>query len=124
MKRKRFLFAALAIALVFGMALAACDDGSGPGGSPSSGSLAGTTWKCTESYYGVMTVTYTLTFTSSSRVRLEYSMMGYGETYNGTYRVNGSSISVSWDAGYNGSASYTLSGNRLTSSEGNVFIRQ
>jgi len=95
---------------------------SGSGGSV--GSLSGTTWKYEESYYGV-TVTYILTFTSSSRVKLEYSMMGYtmGE-YNGTYTVSGSKISVDWDAGYSGSGYYTASGNKLTSEEGDVFTKQ
>jgi len=83
------------------------------------GSLAGTTWKCTETYAGVMEVTYTLTFTIST-VKMEY----LGQTVNGTYTVNGGSITVNWDPGYTGSGSFSINGNRLTSSEGNVFIKQ
>jgi len=98
--------------------------GSGGGGGGGSGSLAGTTWKCTESYPGVGSVTYTLTFTSVSRVTLAYNMMGISDTYNGNYTVNGSSITVKWDAGYTGSGAFSVNGNRLTDDEGHIFIRQ
>jgi hypothetical protein len=99
--------------------------GGGGGGGGGSGILAGTTWKCTESYPGVGSITFTLSFTTASRVTLESNMMGISAgTYNGTYTVNGSSINVQWDAGYTGSGSFSVNGNRLTDSEGHVFIKQ
>jgi len=98
--------------------------GSSGGGSGSVASLSGTKWKCEEDYYGYITVTYTLTFTSASRVKLEYSMMGYKDEYTGTYTVSGSNITVKWDAGYSGSGSFTVNGNKLTTGEGYVFTKQ
>jgi len=46
------------------------------------------------------------------------------EPENGTYKLNGSSLTINWDGGYDGSGSYSVSGNKLTSSEGYVFTRQ
>jgi len=104
----------------------ASSSGTVPGtvpGTGGSGSLEGTTWVCTESYYG-MSVTYTLTFTAST-VKMESVMMDMIiDTQNGTYKVNGSKVTIDWEAGYEGSGSFTANGNKLTSSEGNVFIKQ
>jgi len=102
--------------------------GSGGGIGSSGGSLSGTKWVCEDSFYGVTTI-YTLTFTSSTRVKLESAMevMGYSipsDTYEGTYTVSGSTISVEWDAGYYGSGTYTRNGNKITSSEGYVFTKK
>ena len=99
--------------------------GSGGGGGGSVSSLSGTRWKCVEDYYGVMEVTYILRFTSSSRVTLEYSMMNVNiDTYEGTYTLSGSRITVEWDEGYRGTATYSVSGKTMTSSEGNKFTKQ
>ena len=122
MKNVFKLIGIIALAAVIGFSMAACKGG-GDDDDPFEGDLAGTTWKCTETYYGMET-TYTLIFTAS-RVTLEASMMGISTgTYNGTYTVNGSSVTVNWDPGYTGSGSFSINGNRLTSSEGNVFIKQ
>jgi len=100
----------------------------GSGGGSGGGNLSGTTWKCTDSSTGITLIT-TLTFTSGSRVRMETSMevMGFSipsDTYEGTYTVSGSTISIEWDAGYYGSGTYTRNGNKITTSEGYVFIKQ
>jgi hypothetical protein len=88
-------------------------DNNGGGGG---GGLAGTTWECTESYAGI-SVTYTLTFTAS-RVTLDSKMMGIPtSTYEGTYTLNGSSVTIEWDDGYDGSGSYSAKGNKLTSND-------
>jgi len=129
MKNVLKTFGLIALMAVIGFSMAACSDdgGGGPGGGGGGGggggnSLAGTTWKCTESYYG-MSVTYTLTFTAS-RVTLAYNMMGASDIYNGTYTVNGNSVTMNWDQGWTGSASYTLNGNKLTDTEGHIFTKQ
>jgi len=118
MKNVSKTFGIIALLVVIGFSMAACDDNSGGGGTGGI-SLAGTTWKCTESvpYFG--TLTYTLTFTAS-RVNLE----ALGGTYSGTYTVNRSSGTVNWDSGYNGFGSFTVNGNKLTTSEGHIFIKQ
>jgi hypothetical protein len=116
---RALLFTALlAVASVCWLGCGGDDNPSGGGGGGSV-SLAGTTWMCTESYYGVMEVTYTLTFTAST-VKMEY----LGQTENGTYTVKGSSITIKWDGGYTGFGSFSVKGNKLTSSEGNVFTKQ
>ena len=120
---KVFVLIALVAAIGFSMAACGGDDGGGSGGGGGGGgggnSLAGTTWKCTQSvpYYG--SITSTLTFTTDTRVKMDT----FGGTYNGTYTVKGSSVTVNWDPGYTGSGSYSLSGNRLTDSDGNVFTK-
>jgi hypothetical protein len=127
MKKTIKVLGLIALVAVIGFLMFACGgggnggegNGGGNGGGGNGINLAGTTWECTESYYGVMTVTYTLTFTAST-VKMDYLY----QTVNGTYYVNGSSIIINWEGGYTGYGSFTISGNRLTSSEGNVFIKQ
>ena len=93
--------------------------GSSSGGGGGSSSLAGTKWECTETLPGVGSVTFTLTFTAST-VKMEW----LGQTENGTYTVKGSSINIQWNAGYTGSGSFTVNGERLIDSEGHIFIKQ
>jgi hypothetical protein len=121
MKNVLRAFGIIALLAAIGFSMAACDGNSGGGGGGTGGvSFAGTTWKCTESLPVVGSVTYTLTFTTASRVKLE----ALGMTYNGTYTVTGSSVTVKWDAGYTGSGSYSVNGNKLTDSDGHIFIKQ
>jgi len=94
--------------------------GTGTGGG--SGNLAGTTWKYTESSPGMGPGTVTLTFTAST-VKMEF--LGQTQlTQNGTYTVKGNSITIKWDTGYTGSASLSVDGNTLTTSEGYILIKQ
>jgi len=94
----------IAFVAIIGFSMAACgDDSGGGGGGGGSGGLSGTTWNCT-----TPGVTATLTFTSSSRVKLEY----YGQTDNGTYTFNGSSGTINWDDGERDT--FTVNGNSLT----------
>jgi len=101
----------IVLAAIIGFSMAACSDDGGSSGS-GGGGLSGTTWNCTTSG-----VTATLTFTSSSRVRLEAS----GQAFNGNYTLNGSSGTINWDDGDRDTI--VVNGNSLTMSGQLTFTK-
>jgi hypothetical protein len=107
MKNKLFLTGMLVLALVFGMMVVGCDDGS-TDGNTGSNTLAGTTWI---GHYDNLDIT--LTFSGSNGIT--YSTTNAGgttTTSQGTYSISGSTVTVTIENWTPQTA--TISGNKLT----------
>jgi hypothetical protein len=121
MKKKVFFSGLIGILLVLDLFFAGCDTGTGGGsgtgggdgtgssdvldssGNPSSQKLVGTVWRCT-----VNDLTMTVTFTSNSTFRDEYS--DETPTGSGTYTVSGKTI---YFVGKKYTATGTITGDKL-----------